>query len=151
MEPHNSPRLCSPRRFRASRRSRLVALPIGSTAAQSGQGMEAQMIARWPQFVFVLLFSVALATSASADCAWVLSEMITGPAAMWQPQSAFDTRELCVAQMAVTRLVAGAVDLKDEVAVHQVGAWNHVVARRTQILRTLSETRPEASASSGFP
>jgi len=30
------------------------------------------MIARWPQFVFVLLFSVALATSASADCAWVL-------------------------------------------------------------------------------
>ncbi len=106
------------------------------------------MIARWPQFVFVLLFSVALATSASADCAWVLSEMITGPAAVWQPQSAFDTRELCVAQMAVTRLVAGAVDLKE---VHQVGAWNHVVARRTQILRTLSETRPEASASSGSP
>src|SRR5260370_40775939 len=108
MEPHNSPRLCSPRRFRASRRSRLVALPIGSTAAQSGQGMEAQLIARWPQFVFVLLFSVALATSASADCAWVLSEMIPGPAAVWQPQSAFDTRELCVAPMAVTRRGGGA-------------------------------------------
>src|SRR5258707_8106866 len=120
MEPHNSPRLCSPRRFRASRRSRLVALPIGSTAAQSGQGMEAQMIARWPQFVFVLLFSVALATSALADCALVLSEMITVPAAVWQTQTAFDTRELCVSQMALTRLVVGAVDPKCYGALLQV-------------------------------
>src|SRR5260370_35714464 len=98
--------------------------------------MEAQMIARWPQFVFVLLFSVALATSASADCTWVLSEMITGPAAVWPPQSAFDTRGLCVGQMAVTRLGARAVDLKGEVSGHPIRSWNNVGARRTQILPT---------------
>jgi len=63
--------------------------------------------------------------------AWVLWGMITGPAAVWQPVSAFDTRELCVAHMAVARpgfvgrtlnTVAGSIDRGEAAYVDQGGS-----------------------------
>jgi hypothetical protein len=44
---------------------------------------------------------LALATAASAECAWVQWTMVNGPRGVWQPLSAFGTREQCIAHMSV--------------------------------------------------
>jgi hypothetical protein len=88
----------------------------------------------WPTrhlcILVALLGLLLLAISASAEGAWVLWGMLTGPAAVWQPTSAFDTRELCVAHMSVAspgfvgktvNTVAGSMDRGEAAYLDQGG------------------------------
>ena len=60
------------------------------------------MTTRGPSLLVTALAGLlAVATSASAECAWVQWVMPTGPRAAYQPLSAFQTREQCVAHMSV--------------------------------------------------
>lgn len=87
-------------------------------------------VARYLRILLALLGLLVFTTSASAECAWMLWGMITGPAAMWQPGSAFNTRELCVAHMSVAspgfvgktvNTVAGSMDRGEAAYTDQAG------------------------------
>ena len=73
---------------------------------------------------------LTLATSASAECAWVQWTMVNGPRGVWQPLSAFGTREQCIAHMSVAsaefagktvNTVAGSIDTGEAAYVDKRG------------------------------
>ena len=117
------------RRRRFTPRRAGPTIPPGA-AGTGGKGPAVRT--RNPILRFLAILGPGLITGASDDdpSGIGLWGMLTGPAAVWQPTSAFDTRELCVAHMSVAspgfvgktvNTVAGSMDRGEAAYLDQGG------------------------------